>query len=140
MRAGTCRRVAAAALATAALLTLGCGDDGSGKSEDGAVDGVPFETSVDITRDGYEPARTRVLVGGTITFVNRDDLLPHTAQTNSSGARDWIEEADFDTHALTHDEPYSVTFHKPGTFDYFCSFHNSMRGVVEVVVRPSDSK
>ena len=81
-----------------------------------------------------------LLQARSITFVNRDKVLPHTAQTNSSESPTWNEETDFDTHALTWGEPYTVTFHKPGSFDYHCSFHNSMKGTVEVLTRTVSSR
>lgn len=117
-----------------ALSIAGCSDE----PDDAKIrmkNPAPFKTTVNVTRRGYQPARTQVLVGGSVTFVNRDTELPHTAQTNSSGSPTWDEETDFDTHALTWGEPYTATFHKPGVFEYYCSFHSSMKGTVEVITR-----
>ncbi len=124
-------RAILALIAAGALVLAGCGDDGE---SDAAGAAVP--TTVEIVDGRYDPEKVRVLVGEAVTWVNLDGGVLHTAQTKSREDGGWREEEDFDTHTLTWEEPYTVTFHKPGTFAYYCSFHPSMKGTVEVATRP----
>ena len=115
----------------------GCGDGGG--DDDAQAERsqtAPFERTVSIADKRYSPARARILVGGSITWVNRDPDAGHTAESDAPDVEPepWLEKTDFDTHTLTWREPYTVTFHKPGTYEYHCSFHD-MKGVVEVVQR-----
>jgi plastocyanin len=127
----------------AAALT-GCGDDGD--ASPGGDDGAspPFETRVEITEDGYEPRDVRVLVGGSVTFVNMDRTQSHTAETGDldglpPGQVGATDNSEFDTHTLTWEEPYTVTFHKPGKVTYHSSFNQRMTGTVDVVTRTDPS-
>jgi plastocyanin len=131
------------AVLAAALVLGACGDD-SGAPEaktpleraTSPRDGVPFEETVTITKSGYRPRVARVLLGGTVTWINLDPKGPHTAQTPEDryeglpGGQD----TSFDSHTLSWEEPYSVSFHFPGTFDYESSY-DSFTGKVEVVSR-----
>lgn len=125
------------ALAVAALVAIaGCGDDDSDRAEADRGAGVPFRERVVITETGYHPADAKVLVGGTVTWVNRDPGKSHTAETDKgfkvtpSG-----EDGSFDTHTLTWGEPYTVTFHVPGSYSYSSSLDADFRGTVEVIMR-----
>ena len=60
-------------------------------------------------------------VGGTVTFVNRD-RASHTATA----------EQGFDTGRLKKDASGRARFGEAGRFDYVCTFHPYMKGVVEV--------
>ena len=62
-----------------------------------------------------------VAVGGTVTWTNDHDQ-PHTA--TASGV--------FDTGSLAPGESKTITFDKPGTYNYICSFHPFMKGTVIV--------
>jgi plastocyanin len=120
----------------------GCGgedDDGKAKpSREAAQSGSddyenpPFTARVEITKNGYRPKHVRILVGGRVTFVNMDKEDGHTAETEDlpEGPSDNNE---FDTHTLTWEEPYTITFHKPEKVTYFDSFDTRTRGTVEAV-------
>jgi len=125
------------ALVLAAIPGLACSDDDDPAAGKGPAQPAPFERTVTVAESGYKPKLARVLVGGSITWVNRDKSSPHTAETQSRDTpeRPWDEEQDFDTHTLTWGEPYTVTFHKPGAFEYHCSFHSDMKGTVVVLAR-----
>jgi plastocyanin len=129
-------RIAAALAVVGTLIAAGCGAD-SGASGDASEQAVPFKRTVNITHTRFEPARATVLVGGTVTWVNRDPVQGHTAETSNPRYRDLTggENQAFDTHTLTWNEPYTVTFHKPGSFDYHCSLDPRMKGDVQVVTR-----
>lgn len=125
-------------LAVAAFTLAGCGGDGDDSSAIVAADEKlpPFKRTVVIKDNEYKPAYARILVGGSITWVNRDPDHFHTAVSEASDDPDrpWAEKDAFDTHTLTWDERYTIDFHKPGTYIYRCSFHD-MEGRVRVMTR-----
>lgn len=126
----------------------GCGgdDDDGGKAtaNDGASTAAqsddsgnpPLHARVEITKNGYKPRNVRILVGGTVTFVNVDRTA-HTAETQDLGGGANDPEAvtdnnEFDTHTLVWEEPYTITFHKPEKVEYHDAF-SEMTGTVEAV-------
>lgn len=125
-------RVALACLAALAAGLGGCGDD-DGRSQARDPLNPPFKTRVAITADGYRPAHARVLLGGQITFVNLDKTQARTAETDGLTASTVTDSNEFDTHTLLWEEPYTVTFHKPGTIKYHSSLGPPMTGTVTVV-------
>ncbi|MEO1702462.1 MAG: cupredoxin family copper-binding protein [Pseudomonadota bacterium] len=68
----------------------------------------------------FGPAELTVSVGDTITFLNGDGA-PHTA-TATDGS--------FDTGRLNSGDSATVTITSAGTYEYVCSFHPSMKGVI----------
>ena len=130
------RPILVLAALTATVMGGGCGNDDGARAGSGG-ERAAFRKTVTISDSRYHPAHTQVLIGGSVTWVNQDPVVNHTAETVSPRYRHTTggERADFDTHALTWKEPYTVTFHKPGTYTYYCSFHSEMKGEVEVVVR-----
>ncbi len=135
-----------AGAAVAAVLVAGCGGDGDEGSAGektvanvtGDYENPPMHARVEITEKGYRPKHARILVGGTVTFVNMDPNNPYTAETKDlpEGTSDNNE---FDTHTLTWEEPYTVTFHKPEKVTYFNSFDSTMTGTVEAVSKVDTS-
>jgi plastocyanin len=126
-------------------LAAGCGDEGKDSGGEATtattVEGYenpPMHARVEITSKGYRPKHTRILVGGTVTFVNMDPDEEHTAETKDlpEGASDNNE---FDTHTLTWEEPYTITFHKPEKVTYFDSFDSTMTGTVEALAKADTS-
>ena len=78
-------------------------------------------------KDGeFDPRDIEIEAGGTVMWIN-DDIAPH------------------DLHFLAPNKLYSGvvrpgkawihTFAAAGNYDYYCDFHNTMKGVV--VVRPA---
>lgn len=59
-------------------------------------------------------------VGGKVTWVN-EDAAPHNAVGDT-----------FKTADLEKGESDTVTFDKPGTYNYICTFHPYMKGTVIV--------
>jgi len=131
-------------LAAAIGAGAGCGDDEGGKSAEAAkadtdtltfpegLENPPMHARVEMTKDGYKPKHTKILVGGTVTFVNMETTGSYTAETGDlpDGLSDNNE---FDTHTLTWEEPYKVYFHKPEKVTYYNSFDSTMRGTVTAV-------
>lgn len=127
------------------MAAVGCG---GGENDDGLDAGAlarfeaafrgggenpPFKTRVIITDEGYHPKHVRILVGGSVTFVNLD-RVPHTAETGS--IREGLTDSnEFDTHTLAWEEPYTVVFHKPEKVEYHSSLDPDMKGTVEAVTK-----
>jgi len=84
---------------------------------------TPSSVAVDISGFTFVDAAVRVRVGGTVTWTNRD-----TAQHSATGTG-------FNTGLLSLGQSASVTFNTPGTYQYQCSPHSSIRGTV--IVEPS---
>lgn len=75
---------------------------------------------VSIQSFAFEPSSVKISVGDTVKWTNLDSA-PHT-----------IKSADFTSESLNKDGSFSYTFNTTGTYDYECSIHPSMKGVVIV--------
>ena len=102
------RRALMCALAAGAAISLGAA--------------APAPTLVKIGNFTFGPKVLTVAPGTTVTWVNDDDT-PHTVAA---------ADRSFRSKALDTDERFSMTFAKPGTYDYFCSLHPHMTGKVVV--------
>jgi len=95
------------------------------ESATGVVVTIPDGAAAATNLPGYSPATITVMIGmnSTVTWVNRDSA-PHTV-TATDGS--------FNSHNLDPGQSYTYTFTRPGTFSYYCSYHNWMKGKVIVV-------
>lgn len=75
---------------------------------------------VSIQNFAFEPNSVKISVGDTVKWINLDSA-PHT-----------IKGADFTSESLNKDDSFSYTFTTAGTYNYECSIHPSMKGVVIV--------
>src|SRR6187551_2980698 len=97
---------------------------------------------VDITnlspRQWYKPAVITINVNDTVKWIN-DDTEPHTitsglggglasAATNSKGKPNGF----FDSGLFKPGDSWSFKFNKSGTFNYFCTIHPWMEGIINV--------
>ena len=82
----------------------------------------PMQAAVDIAGFRFSPATVTLAAGGTVTWTNRDGA-PHTA-TGDEGA--------FDSGILEQGATFQHAFPTPGTYEYRCDLHSSMRGTVVV--------
>jgi len=74
----------------------------------------PYE--IIISENGLNPVTLTVPVGTKVTWYNKDDR---------ENARHWFKALDgsFDTRAIPKTARMSVTFDKPGVYEYQCLFH-----------------
>jgi plastocyanin len=119
------------------VIAAGCSDENGPPAYEAGP--APFEQTVAITGSGFHPAKPRILVGGSITFVNHDPKTLHVAETSGGDSNPKSSEDAFDTYPLTWEEPYTIEFHKPGTYPYFCVLDSRMQGEIEVVMREPPS-
>lgn len=85
--------------------------------------------SVTIEQYAYGPSSLMVTVGDTVTWTNRDTAA-HDVVTTSGPAS-------FRSKLLAKGQSYSYTFTVPGTYQYYCSVHPTMRASVMVHAKPS---
>ncbi len=76
----------------------------------------------------YSPAAITVAAGQTISWHN-ETLGPHTVTSTSEL---------FNSGRLDPGAGYSLKFSNPGTFDYYCTVHPTMKGVVTVLAIPAE--
>ena len=80
----------------------------------------PVEVKID--NYSFMPGDLVVAAGTTVTWVNHDDV-PHTVRSMDGAIK---------SKALDTDDKFSMTFDKPGTYEYFCSIHPKMTAKVVV--------
>jgi plastocyanin len=78
--------------------------------------------AVTIANFAFDPPTLDIETGTTVTWTNQDSAT-HTA-TGTGG--------EFDTGNLDQGQSGSVTFDNEGTFNYICSIHPNMTGVINV--------
>lgn len=78
--------------------------------------------------ESYSPNPIEIQVGQTITWYN-EDLIAHTV---TSGSDDSDAGSMFDSGNMLNKQSYSLTFDEPGSFEYFCIYHPTMVGEVNV--------
>jgi plastocyanin len=76
---------------------------------------------VNIASFAFLPAKISATVGKALTFLNSDDT-PHQISV-ANGPR---------TAVFLRGQRASLTFEKPGEYNYVCGLHPSMKGVIEV--------
>ena len=69
----------------------------------------------------YSPATLTVKRGDTVTWVNKDPF-PHTV--TAKGA--------FDSKDIAAGAKWKYVARKAGTYDYICTYHPNMKGVLKV--------
>jgi plastocyanin len=88
-----------------------------------AAVGSPASTvSLDIAKFAFAPKDVTVTPGTKIVWTNRDDT-PHTVVSNDKS---------FASKGLDTDDKFEHTFTTEGDFNYVCTVHPFMTGVVHV--------
>jgi plastocyanin len=78
---------------------------------------------IKISNFAFFPSSITIHPGETITWTN-DDSAAHTIVSDSG--------AEIGSSSLSKGQSYSHTFNTPGTYNYRCSIHPSMKGTVIV--------
>ena len=79
------------------------------------------KSDVNIASFAFLPAKISATVGKALTFLNSDDT-PHQI-TVANGPK---------TAVFLRGQRASLTFDKPGEYNYICGLHPSMKGAIEV--------
>jgi len=80
------------------------------------------DATVKIDNFTFDPPRLIVKAGTTVTWDNEDDI-PHTVVASGK---------EFRSKTLDTDDKFSFTFTTPGSYEYFCSLHPHMTGMIIV--------
>ena len=109
--------------ALGAMVATSCGTDSTASSGENPP---AIAATIHIADGKFEPREIDIEAGGSVMWIN-DDVASHDVKFTASNklysgvikpAATWIQ-----------------TFTSAGTYDYYCDFHNSMKG--SVVVRPA---
>ncbi len=112
-------------IAILALITAACGGGAGTAGGTTAPTSGPVAGGTEIVIEGFAfgPDVVTVPVGATVTWVNRENGVPHTT-TSDDGV--------WKSGTLSPGEGFSFTFDRPGTYTYFCSIHPNMKGTIVV--------
>jgi plastocyanin len=80
------------------------------------------EIEISIDNFTFSPQRLVMKAGTSVTWTNRDDI-PHTIVATGK---------EFKSKVLDTDDKFSFTFTTPGSYEYFCSLHPHMTGMIVV--------
>lgn len=126
------------------LLVAACAQPGGGAQpgapEGGIYGGAPEpteapagepaegETEADVVMQdiSFQPQEITVEPGTTVTWQNEDNF-GHTVTAGTRGTPTDLFDA-----SVSGGETFSFTFEEAGTYEYFCSIHDGMNGVVVV--------
>ena len=109
--------------AVIALAATSCGTDSTASSGENPP---AIAATIHIADGKFEPREIDVAVGGSVTWIN-DDVASHNVK--------FLEPSKFNSGIIKPAATWTQTFTSAGTYDYYCDFHNSMKG--SVVVRPA---
>jgi len=90
------------------------------KNADGGTGG---DTRIEIKDFHFNPQTLTVKSGEKVTWINRDEE-PHTIVS--------VEKQFKKSTALDTDQEFTITAGAPGTYEYFCSVHPKMTGIIIV--------
>lgn len=76
----------------------------------------------------YIPSSVTISAGESVIWINKDSAF-HSVTSGIWNNPDGL----FNSGHLDPDESFSVQFDKSGSFDFFCTLHPWMKGVVKVV-------
>lgn len=81
-------------------------------------------TAIPVTIEGlaYEPAEVTVAPGDTVVWTNKD-MVPHTVTALDST---------FDSGSIAAGATWRYVAHEAGTVAYYCTFHPTMKGTLNV--------
>jgi plastocyanin len=122
-------RVIVAAMTAATIVLSACGGGGGGGGGGPAADlGPAVETNAVTIQDRkFDPPSIVVAVGTTVTWSNKDRTT-HTVSSGVPGKRDGT----FDRTLSPGFGEFTFKFDKQGVYTYYCQFHTTMLGQVEV--------
>ncbi len=79
---------------------------------------------IDIDGFKFSPSSLTIKKGTTIKWTNKDNA-PHTVTSDSGN--------ELSSQTLSNGQSYSHTFSAQGIYEYYCTFHTSMKGKITVI-------
>jgi len=79
--------------------------------------------------ESYSPTSIEITPGTTVTWTNNDMMIHTVTDLKKS----------FDSEFIPEGGTWQYTFEKSGQYDYLCTLHPWMKGIVNVVEEPSHS-
>jgi len=122
-RTRVCRFFAVTLFALGAIAATSCGTDSTASSGENPP---AIAATIHIADGKFEPREIDIEVGGSVMWIN-DDVASHDVK--------FLEPSMFNSQVIKPAATWIQTFTSAGTYDYYCDFHNSMKG--SVVVRPA---
>lgn len=104
------------------LVTISCGSDSDTTPQE---DAPAIAATVHINDGEFDPRVLDIEVGGSVMWIN-DDVATHDLK--------FIAPNKLFSGVIRPTGAWTHTFGSVGTYDYYCDFHNTMKG--SVVVRP----
>jgi len=86
-----------------------------------ADDTTTKQNRIEIKDFAFNPQTITVKSGAKVTWINRDEE-PHTIVS--------VEKQFKKSTALDTDQEFTITAGTPGTYNYFCSVHPKMTGII----------
>lgn len=88
---------------------------------------VPKPVTHTVVIEGMEfrPGTLSIRRGDSVRWVNKD-IVEHTATTPQGSKRP------FDSRMIRAGNSWKRTFTQAGTYDYLCTYHPTMKGVIRV--------
>ena len=83
----------------------------------------------DEVKEPYIPGSIIIQSGDKVRWIN-SDVEVHTVTSGLEGSADSGKQ--FDSELLNANQTFEHTFNKPGTYNYYCTVHPMMTGVVNV--------
>jgi plastocyanin len=110
------------ALFVASALILGCAQQQNQQTTTlETTTTLPAQTaSVVMQGFAFNPPTLTIKTGTTVTWTNQDSA-PHKISSDS-----------FNSDTLSNGDSYSNKFDTPGTYNYICAIHTSMKGQIIV--------
>jgi plastocyanin len=97
-------------------------DDGGASSSESSDDAADAAATVTIENQAFSPDSLTVASGDTIE-VNNEDGVRHTFTSDDAG---------FDTEVPGGDSDTAVVDAEPGTYEFRCTIHSTMKGTITV--------
>jgi plastocyanin len=107
------------------------GDDNYGNYDVIIPDGAAWSETIS---ERFHPSELTVPAGSDVTWINDDDL-PHTVTSGNKatyGSNGYTPDGKFNSDNLEHGDSFSFHFAEPGRYEYYCTSHPWMSGVVMV--------
>ena len=98
---------------------------GSGAPITGSGTPMNYTARVTIQNSAFTPSDVTVMVGGSILWVNSDNVV-HTVTA---------DDGSFDSGDLQPQTSFGFTFNTVGPHPYHCKYHGEMTGIVKCVTK-----